>query len=132
MTCFWDSVIAGLTQAVPMFSFPTPRALVARLKDLNTLPVDVTIDGVGLDDMEQRENVEAITCLDPESLSEGYLCSTADPVLVLVCQVFRINVTHDLAGCTTAYWHPAATRVIHLRSSRSHCVLSSVGGVEAR
>ena len=118
MTCFWDSIIRGLEWK------PTnPAFFIEHLKSQNRETVSVVVNDKPLTDLEKKENFEAIREL---RLENGYLCSTSDPVLCLVSELFQIQVVHTMNGCKTVYRFRDCPpeKSLHLTSSKSHCSLS--------
>ena len=58
--------------------------------------------------------------VDHVRIDDGYMCSTADALLIAYCCTFQVNVEHNLAGTVTTYRVPGARRIVHLNSSTTH------------
>lgn len=52
--------------------------------------------------------------------SNGYDCSSCDPLLLLVSQLFVVNIVHNFNGANIEYMNENATITIHLRSDNDH------------
>lgn len=116
MTCFWDALVHGLKSSG--ISFVTDRLQTIQLSSLD----DVYINGEALSPTEKKECMEWVQTVCPQDKTQGYWCSTSDPVLVAVCAVFSVNITHDLHGSTTHYTTTKEGTHIHLVSNHGHCV----------
>lgn len=118
MTCFWDSIIHGLE-----CNHTRPVSFIEYLKSENRETASVLVNDKPLTNLEKKENFEAIKEL---RLENGYLCSTSDPLLCLVSEIFQIQIIHIMNGCKTVYRFKDGSldRSLHLTSSKTHCSLS--------
>lgn len=108
MTCFWQGLVSSLGSARINATFVVkgkhrktmcPRKFVQLLKSKNQLCDHVTWNGEPLHQQFKKESYEAVQCLNFDSLkAAGYLCSTCDPVLILVCEVFHCTIEHCYNG----------------------------------
>ena len=120
MSCFWNAIIGGLDWT-SIKNDHKPTSFIEFLKSNNKKTDHVLVNDCPLSDVEKKENHEAIQEL---RLENGYLCSTSDPVLCLVAELFAIQIHHSMNGCKTVYRFKDANRSLHLTSSASHCSLS--------
>ncbi len=115
MSCFWVGLISALKLGVQ------PASLIQTLKDRNTETKRVTWNGATLKNRMFAENKAWIDALDAKTVNNGYDCSTCDPVLLLVSELFDVSIYHNYNGTNITYTnkdHPG--NVIHVRSDRGH------------
>jgi hypothetical protein len=91
MTCVWDSILKALKFETKV----TPSRFCGYLILHNCLTPDVTVNDEKITSKQLEENFMHISALDPEQIGEGYLCSTFDPLLILVCQLFKTAIVHN-------------------------------------
>ncbi len=140
MTCFWDALISGLGHTrLNKFcdNHPTQTEFINKLKANNMKTINIQWNGQLLRIKELFENFEHIKDFDVSKIRNGYDCSTADPFLFLVCQIFDVNIEHDYNGTKIKYTNvrtPTGVNigpnggiknkvlrdVIKLRSNRGH------------
>lgn len=123
MACFWNGLLATLTPHERTHIFrgtpASPAALARWLKSRNTSTHGVTVNGEALSAKAIEENLEAVRCYHGR-VHEGYLCSTADPFLLLFAFVMRVTVEHQYMGHLIRYHYPSATRTVRLASNSGH------------
>ena len=98
MSCFWDALAHGLPPAAGLSS---PAIILDALQTSNCLTTDMTVNDESLGSQAMQENFDSIKELQHDQLYNGYWCSTSDPVLCLLCQLYRVNIKHVLVGTTT-------------------------------
>lgn len=169
MTCVWVGILAGLENKMfPNGVKPTPLNFVKFLKEHNirTKHVIVCSDQMasGSDDIlpdfmkdgklsesQIEENFESIKEFDPNTIDDGYYCSTCDPFLILICEIFKINILHNYCGNMIKYTYivdnekdesskesekidSSKNYTIHLSSNRGHLhhvKTSSLGNIKS-
>jgi hypothetical protein len=106
MTCFWNGLINRLaieeinkTLKSNLYDKPDPRLFVTLLKNnaIHTTNVEcvesdnttATLSKKALD-----ENLEWILSYDTNKIYDGHDCSTGDPFLLLVSQLFTVDIYH--------------------------------------
>lgn len=96
MTCFWDGLINNLVQKKYITKRKTPAEFLAFLQRHNSITRGsfVKVNGHQLTENQMIENYEHIKALKPNDLVQGYLCSTCDPVLICVSELFGVNIHH--------------------------------------
>lgn len=92
MTCVFD----GLRKALDFESKITTPRFVEWLKMRNTPTIDVRVNGEACTQKQLEEGFERISCID--KIEQGYWCSTCDPLLMLICQLFTVDITHLFLG----------------------------------
>lgn len=123
MTCVWDSLIAAVRtlRLDPEFhNIRHARDFVVRLQSRNGHTINTKVNGHFLRPQELIENYEAVQRYKPESVHDGYLCSSSDPFLALFSEVYNVDVIHTLNGFDTVYNQSSPTGEVNLRSSSTH------------
>lgn len=99
MTCVWQSILHGIREDADADAFlggrRSPRDLVEALKGRNAATPDVKWQGETLSEQAQRENQEWIRDYDVGGIGGGHLVSMADPFMLLLCQVLRVEIVHN-------------------------------------
>ncbi len=125
MTCFWKGVLKTLTvddfkNAFGIKHIPKYKEFVNLLKQNNVKVTNVKCNGESLSDILLDEAMNHIKNINIKKLNEGYLCSCCDPVLILISQLFVININHDYNSTIIKYTNTKATKEINLRSNHNH------------
>ena len=104
MTCFWNGLIQGLgsgrIQSVLKYKMKNNnerktlniKTIISLLQKHNCLTTNVLYNNTILTDRELNENYNVIANFSSDNIREGYDCSISDPFLLLVCEVFRVNI----------------------------------------
>ena len=97
MTCFWDGIMKSLTQSD--FNFIKEKktnnvAFIKMLKKRRQLTTNVLWQGNPLREQEIKEHIKAITEYDINEISNGHLTSVCDSFLLLICELFKVNIIH--------------------------------------
>lgn len=132
MSCFWR----GLTGALPNQQIKTLlgvqkvnniRQIVCALKKRAVKTVNVRWNGQPLTEKELEENLEHIRDYSVNTVANGYLCSVCDPFLLLVCELFKVNIHHKYLKTLIKYTiHDAENEsgifpsTLHIASNRGH------------
>jgi hypothetical protein len=127
MTCFWRGLIRQLTvddfnRAFKIKHKPDYKEFVKLLIRFNTKPINVKHNGVALSEQQIDEALQHIATLDVKKLGKGYLCSSCDPVIMLVAQLFTLSINHDYNGFVQKYTvdGTVTVRELNLCSNVSH------------
>lgn len=96
MSCVYDSLIKKLK-----LKKTNPTSLVEYLKENNTETIDTTWNGNFLTEQEMKDNKERISNI--KGTNKGYDCSTCDPLLLLVCQIYDVSIYHNFNGTEISY-----------------------------
>ncbi len=97
MACFWDGLRKSLKININNSEF------VCFLKENNKKTTNVTCQGNPLSTNELKENKEHINIYKKENISKGYDCSTSDPFLLLICEIYKVNIDHSFNGYLVKY-----------------------------
>jgi hypothetical protein len=108
MTCFWDGLIASLTNddfknVLKINKRPRANEFATLLKKHALVTNDVTWMNKKLKHQEKKENLQRIKELDINKIRQGYDCSACDPFLLLISQLFNVNIIHNYNGVTIKY-----------------------------
>ena len=111
MSCFWKGILNGIDldhfrTIFPQYKKdwkPRPTDFVYLLKDNVKPTYNVKCNGKALTDNEIKENIEWIKNIDPTRISDGYYCSTCDPVLLLISEIFKMDIIHHYKENTIIY-----------------------------
>ena len=95
MTCVWDGIIRKLKLNM------TPSQLVTYLKRNNRVTPKILCNGTQLTKQQQKENYTRIKNIN--SITQGYDCSSCDPLLYLISKLYRITIIHEFCGTTITY-----------------------------
>ena len=124
MTCFWDGILHNLNdddfQRVFQVNKPNNKNLIKLLKDNNRKTKNINWNGEIFSEKQLEENFIHIKDFNEKFIGNGYLCSTCDPFLLLVSQIFKINIYHNYCGNKLNYQCKGATKTIRVKSNRGH------------
>ncbi len=126
MTCFWDAIVSSLNQddfkLLGEKSFTINRKSVINfLKSKNTPCNDVLWQDHTLRKQELAEHTEAVNCYNIKGIGGGHLTSTCDSFLLLICQLFKININHKYCKTMITYKNSEnVRRSINFKSNRGH------------
>jgi len=99
MTCVWDSIINSLNEDDKKKIFPNGKSinacgLVEFFQENNIETKNVVVNGEKITKKQIEENIERIKCINKNCLGNGYDCSTFDPILILLCELLKIDIEH--------------------------------------
>jgi hypothetical protein len=125
MTCFWDGILQALDtsdfQVVGCNNRLNRRQLIDLLKNNNAEIEDVTWNGKKLTNQEMKEHFEAIKDYNINSINQGHLCSSCDSFLLLICQLFNVNIKHLYMNVNIEYQNKKIQRkTLNFASNRGH------------
>ena len=124
MTCVWKGLLNCLNNSdfkqFDLSKKPREMEFVKLLKSKNCLCRSVTWQGKSMRKQFLDECFEAVKCFNERSINSGYLCSTCDPFLILVCEIFRVNISHRYCGHMVQYKVPGAIKTLKVTSNKGH------------
>jgi hypothetical protein len=122
MSCFWDSLVQKLgKEDMQQNNIQNPQQLVDYLKKNNSTTDNVLWNNERLSQKQKLENKEHIINYDKNTISQGYLCSTCDPFLLLLCELFQITIQNNFNGNQMTYTHQTTNNYeIHISNNSSH------------
>ncbi len=130
MTCFWDTILSKLQpkEINNVLSKTCNYVTINQLLFINLLKqnitptTDVLWNGEELSFKQIEENLDWIRTYDVTKIQGGHDCSICDPFLLLICQLFIVNITHHYNGKTIQYVNRYNTsgKSMILHSDRGH------------
>lgn len=123
MTCFWDGILSQLvTQDFELFKQKrrprTTHDIFSYLKQHNIKTRDILWNDENITDDQIDENYQAIS--QYAFSDDGYYCSTFEPFLFLVSELFKVNIVHDTCQSIITYKCSSPRRTLHFISNKSH------------
>lgn len=117
MSCFWDGLIEVLgPKRINSLSKDNkeidPKKFIILLKKHAIKTNDVLWRGKELSEKELEENYEMIQKIEQNKVNFGYLCSSCDPYLLLICQLFQVNITHNFCGAKIKYQYKSSNNYV--------------------
>ncbi len=129
MSCFWDAILnkIKLKDFQNMFNLqqkPSPQEFADLLKLHNKKTIHILWNSQFLTDQQLEENYQHIREYNSSNTSKGYDCSTCDPFLFLICEIFHININHIFLKHRMDYCHTKNifnnNYTIKLQSDKGH------------
>ena len=114
MTCVWDAIRKKLNIK------KQPDGLLALVKTNNRLTPNIEWNGAKLDEKTQLENYARIQSIT--NTTDGYDCSTCDPLLFLISELYSVHIIHHYQGVRVLYTNPKSKKKkpVHVYSNDSH------------
>ena len=102
MTCFWDGIIRDLTQEdLQLLNSDkniNNKDFILLLKKNNKICENVKWQEENLDEQLLKENHEMIKDFNENNINQGYDCSSCEPFMILISELFKINIHHNFNG----------------------------------
>ena len=125
MTCFWDSILSSLH--VDDFKYincnkkPNKKKFIELLKNKNRLIDNCFWQNNELTKQEKEEHYEAIKCYNINKIQGGHLTSVCDSFLLLISDLFDINIEHLYLNTNIVYKNKKNVRkTLKFSSNRGH------------
>ena len=124
MTCFWDGILASLNKDdflyVGLQTIPSKKNFIKFLKHQNRKSNTKWQDNE-LTPKERIEHFYAVSSYDITSINEGHLTSSCDSFLLLLCDLFGVNIVHKFMNAEIHYDNPIGYRkILSFISDRGH------------
>ena len=113
MTCFWDSLRSKLNIRSDNISF------ISHLQHHNR-ETSVLWNDTPLKLMELQENYYHVKKYDTSTIHNGYLCAACDPFLLLISDLYRVQIYNNYNGHVMVYTPDVIEKVLHFHSSTTH------------
>ena len=123
MTCFWDGIMKGLSSDDFKNIGETKtdiKGLIRILKNRNKKTRDIIWNGKKIPEKELTENYMAVKDYNINGIQNGHLCSTGDYMLLLICDLFNVNIDHKFLQKTMKYEKTTNTNKIWVQSNKGH------------
>ncbi len=118
MSCFWVGLIKALHD-LNLLKNITPIHFLKIIKIFNKKVSNVTCNGEKLTSKQKQENYDRI--VEITTINDGYDCSGCDPVLILICHVYNIDITHKFNGTIINYAYTCnSNHTITIHSNKTH------------
>ena len=115
-------VFTGLINALHTNKFinrVSPDKFMTNIKLLNEKTNRVTCQGQKLSKKKLIENFNRIKSID--NLYNGYLMSTEDPLLLLICQLYKVDIIHHFNGVIIKYEYKYKSKgILKVHSNLRH------------
>ena len=128
MTCFWDGIMRSLNQndfelinekKTNNFEF------IKMLKRRKIPMTNVLWENQKLSNNEIKEHLSAIDEYDINGIPRGHLTSSCDSFLLLICELFKVNIEHMYMIHTIKYTNTKKVRkTLYYSSNDKHFVFS--------
>jgi len=124
MTCFWDGIIRDLTQEdLQLLNSDkniNNKDFILLLKKNNKICNNVKWQEENLNEQLLKENYEMVKNFNENNINQGYDCSSCDPIMILLSELFNITIHHNFNGNNIKYTHMESRKIINYKSNRSH------------
>jgi hypothetical protein len=118
MTCVWEGILTGLKKHRLIDRNMNIDCFVQHIKSHNEIIDSVTFNGKEPTDKQKEENFERIENIG--KIQSGYLCSSFDPLLFLICHLYKVNIIHNFNAVKLRYLHDESNITLHFESNKSH------------
>lgn len=122
MSCFWDSLLQKLNKEdLINKNITLAQDLSEYLQKNNTITDNILWNDESLSTKQKEENKEHITDYNRSTMGQGYLCSTCDPFLLLICELFEITIKNNYNGTLITYKNKIKNNyIIQISNTKSH------------
>lgn len=129
MTCFWNGILSRLSLdyinkslKVRFDSKPSPKDFIISLISNSKLTLDVKWNDEQLTSKMMEENLEWVNSYKVDGIYQGHDCSICDPFLLLICQLFVVDIHHNYDGKFIIYTNSKNTNglILSFMSDKGH------------
>ena len=126
MTCFWKGIIGSLGKDDFVFigenqnQYKNPVEFIKLLKRKAKLMVNVSWQDTKLREHEIHEYLEHIKNYDIKFIGSGHLTGSCDPFLLLICELFCVNIDYLYNGYVIKYMNTKSRKKIRFSASKTH------------
>lgn len=115
MTCVWDGLIKKL-KIKNMDAYQFSSYVVKN----NKYTLNILWNDTELTENQREENFQRIKKI--KKIKNGYDCSSCDPLLLLICELYEVNMLHNFNGTQITYTNVKCQRKnpIHVTSNSKH------------
>ena len=125
MSCFWSSILKNLDiddfRKLGLKHKPKCKEFIMLLKNNIIQIKNVKWNNETLTQQFVDDAMQYIKNFDVKQINKGYQCSSCDPVLILISELFTSNVSHSFNnGIIINYVNANATKTIYLSDNGKH------------
>ena len=124
MTCFWDGLMKGLKDEdfQRIGEIKKDRISLIKLLQKNNKLTDEVLwnNKIIKNKKELTENFEAVNNYNIKGIGNGHLCSTGDYMLMLICDIFCVNIYHKYLNKIMKYEKKNNKINLHFQSNKGH------------
>ena len=120
MTCFWD----GLRQGLKLNN--SNKDFITYLQSNNKKVDTILWNNESLTKQQIDENYQHIKDFDMRYICNGYDCSICDPFLILITELYQVNINHNFNGYIMTYSKSNNTTTIYVSSNLEHFQFNSI------
>lgn len=115
MTCFWDALRNKLKIN------DSNETFIKNLKTKNNKNKNILWNNTIMSDKQLEENYLHIDEFNEKKINDGYDCSTCDPFLILVCDIYNLSINHNFIGVIINYKNNAKSeKILNFQSNNNH------------
>ena len=107
MSCYWNTLIKNIKhndiKNILNIKNINPFRFAKELKNKNKLINTILVNNNKIKEQQQKENFDHIKEYNPKTVNNGYLCSTCDPFLILIANLFSITIINNYIGNIITY-----------------------------
>lgn len=126
MSCFWDALLTKIPDdSYKLIGVEKPKSAAEMLKLLqlfNVMTINVSWQGEIMYLNELQENYRWVETYS-DKVTAGTLVSSQSPFLMLVCQLFKLNIDHIYNGHEIKYIYCADDKLnkkLLFKASKTH------------
>ena len=125
MTCFWNGILSSLSiddfKYIGLVDKPNIQEFIHLLKNKNTKTLNTTWNNESLSNKQIEENMTHIQEFNINNINNGYYCSSCEPFLLLITQLFLIDINHNYNGHIIKYRiNETPRKLVKYRSDTGH------------
>ena len=99
------------------------KNLLSHIKTNNKKTNTVKWNGEPILEKMQNENYEAVAIINIDN--NGYFCSTCDPLMLIICELYNVSIEHSFNGHNIKYTMTNSKHLIKLSSNCGHMIWMS-------
>jgi len=123
MTCFWDGILKKLNnEDFKLLEYNNTNNInfIQFLKKNNKKCTNVIWQNEKLSEKLLDENYKMVSEFNENNINSGYDCSSCDPFIILICELFKLDINHNYNNTKIEYKINNARRLIEYKSNQSH------------
>lgn len=139
MSCFWDTLFRNIKYEKKSFFVidyysgkeydlvsyyknepKNIKELCLLLKNKNKLTKNALCNGEKITEKQMKENFEHIKDYDISTINNGYFCSTFDPFLFLISELYEVKVINNYMTFKIIYDYEYSNHEITINNNDAH------------